>query len=64
MNSNENIANNIITLSLSDRYAVARILVFKTCEPIQTNNGCCILFDKIDKDTITEIYNFLKTRLS
>ena len=33
------------------------------CEPIQTNNGYYILFEKVDKDTINEIYNFLKTKL-
>ena len=32
-------------------------------EPIQTNNGCYILFEKIDKYIIGEIYNFLKTKL-
>ena len=52
MKTKEYIVNNINTLSLSDRYTVARILVFKTYEPIQTNNGCYILFDKIDEETI------------
>ena len=64
MKTKEYIVNNINRLSLSHRYTVARILVFKTYELIQTNNGCYILFDKIDEDTISEIYNFLKTRLS
>ena len=62
MKPNEYIANNINKLSLS--YTVARILVFNTYELIQSNNGCYILFDKIDEETINEIYNFLKTKLS
>ena len=64
MKTKEYIVKNINKLSLSDRYTVARILVFKTHAPIQTNNGCYILFDKIDEDTLNEIYNFLKTKLS
>ena len=64
MNTNGYIAKNINILSLSDRYTVARILVFKMYEPIQTNNACCILFDKIDEDTIDEIYDFLQSKLS
>ena len=64
MNTNGYIAKNVNRLPLSDRYTIARILVFKMYEPIQTNNGCCILFDKIDEDTINEIYNFLKTKLN
>ena len=64
MNTNEYIAKNIDRLSLSDRYTVARIRVFRMYEPIQTNNGCYILFDKIAKYTIHEIYTFLKLRLS
>ena len=64
MKPEEYIVKNIDKLALSDRYTMARILVFKTYESIQTNNGCYSLFDKIDEDTITEIYNFLKTKLS
>ena len=64
MKTNEYIANNINSLSLSDRYTLARILVFKMYEPIQTNSGCYTIFDNIDKYTITEIYNYLKTKLS
>ena len=51
-------------VSLSDTYTVARILVVKTYEPIQTNNGCYILFHKIDEDRINEIHTCLKTKLS
>ena len=50
MTPKEYIAKNINKLSLSDRYAVAQFLGFKTYEPIQTNNGCYILFDKINED--------------
>ena len=56
-------ANNVKQIYLPDRYTIARILVFRMYEPIQTNNGCYILFDDID-DTLNEIYNFLKTKLS
>ena len=58
MKTKEHTAKHINSLSLSDRYTVARILVFRMFEPIQTNNGYYILFDKIDKGTINEIYNF------
>ena len=64
MKTKEYIAKHTKSLSLSYRYTVARILVFKTYEPIQTNNGCFIVFDKIDEDTINEIHNSLKTELS
>ena len=64
MKPKEYIATNIDKLDLSDRYTVARILVFKTYELIQSNNGCYILFDEIDEETINDIYNFLKTKLS
>ena len=51
MELKEYIVKTISESSLSYRYTVARILVFKTYEPIQTNNGCYILFGKIDEDT-------------
>ena len=63
MKPKAHIANNIDKLSLSDKYTVARILLFKTYELIQSNNGCYILFDETDEETINEIYNFLKTKL-
>jgi len=63
MNTNEYIANNLNSLSLSYRYTIARILVVRMYEPIQRHNGCYILFDNLDKDTINEICNFLKTKL-
>ena len=58
------IANNIDKLPLSYKYTVARIRVFKTYELIQSNHGCYTLFDEIDEETINDIYNFLKTKLS
>ena len=64
MNTNEYIAHDINSLSLSNRYTVARILVFKTYELIQSYNGCYILFDNIDEETMNDIYNFLNTELS
>ena len=57
------IAKNIDKLSLSDRYTIAWIVVFKTYELIQSNNDCYILFDNIDEETIAAINNFLKTKL-
>ena len=57
MNTNGYMSKDTNSLSVSDRYTVSRILVFKMYELIQTNNGCYILFDNIDKDTINEIYN-------
>ena len=64
MHTNKYIPKNIDSLPLSDRYTIARNLVFKTYERIQTNNGYYIIFDIIDEDTINEMYNFLKTKLS
>ena len=62
MKPKDYIARNINKSDSSDRYTVARILVFKTYELIQSNNGCYILFDEIDEETINDIYNF-KTKL-
>ena len=64
MTPKEYIVKTIKRLSLSDRYTIARILVFKMYELIQTNNGCYTIFDNVDRDTINENYNFLKTKLS
>ena len=55
MKTKEYIVKKINRTSFSVRYTVARILVFKMCEPIQTHNGCSILFGTIDKDTTHEI---------
>ena len=64
MKPKEYTAIHINTLSLSYRHTVAQILVLKTYELIQSNNGFYILFDNIDEETKTEIYNFLKNKLS
>ena len=56
------IATNINILSLSDRYIVANILVFRGHELIQTNNGAYIHLTNIDENTMNEIYNCLKTK--
>ena len=58
------IAKNINKSFFPDIYTVARNRVFKTYELIQSNNGCYILFDNIDEETITETYYLLKTKLS
>ena len=52
------IATNINILSLSDRYIVANILVFRGHELIQTNNGAYINLTNIDENAMNEIYNF------
>ena len=57
------IAKHINILSLSDRYIVATILVFRGHELIQTTNGAYINLANIDENTMNEIYNFLKTKL-
>ena len=54
--------NNII--SIDDRYTVAKILLFRDCKLLQSNNGAYIHLKDIDEETIEEIYNFLKTKLS
>ena len=50
--------------SIDDRYTVAKILLFRDCTLLQSNNGAYIHFQDIDQETIEEIYNFLKTKLS
>ena len=64
MKPKEYIANHNDKLSLSYRYTVARILVFKTYELVQSNNGCYIPLDEIDEETKHDMYNFLKTKLN
>jgi hypothetical protein len=54
----------INNVSLDDRYTVSKIIFFRGYELIQTNNGAYIHIEEIDDDTINEIYNFLKTKLS
>ena len=51
------IATHIAILSLSDRYIVATILVFRGYELLQTNTGAYINLTNIDEHTMNEIYN-------
>ena len=57
------IATHISILSLSDRYTVAKILVFRGHELLQTNNGAYINLTNTDENAMNEIYTFLKTKL-
>ena len=54
----------INNVSLDDRYTVSKILMFRDYKLIQSNNGAYIHIKEIDEETLNEIYNFLKTKLS
>jgi hypothetical protein len=58
------IAKHINILNIDDRYTVAKILLFRDCKLLQSNNGAYIHLKDIDEETVEEIYNFLKTKLS
>ena len=58
------VAKQINNVSMADRNTVCKILIFRGYELTQSNNGAYILLEDIDIDTINEIYNFLKTKLS
>ena len=58
------IAKQINNISIDDRYTVAKILLFRDCKLLQSNNGAYIHLKDIDEETMEEIYNFLKTKLS
>ena len=58
------IATHINILYIDDRYTVAKILLFRDCTLLQSNNGAYIHLGDIDEETVEEIYNFLKTKLS
>ena len=58
------IAKQINNVSIDDRYTVAKILLFRDCKLLQSNNGAYIHLKDIDEETVEEIYNFLKTKLS
>jgi len=58
------IAKQINNISIDDRYTVAKILLFRDCTLLQSNNGAYIHLKDIDEETVEEIYNFLKTKLS
>ena len=57
------IAKNINSLSLSDRYIVAKILYFKDYNLIQSNNGVYIHLKDIEEETINHIIISKKTKL-
>ena len=54
----------INNVSLDDRYTVSKILMFRDYKLSQSNNGTYIHIKEIDEETLNEIYNFLKTKLS
>ena len=58
------IAKQINNISIDDRCTVAKILLFRDCKLLQSNNGAYINLKDIDEETMEEIYNFLKTKLS
>lgn len=58
------IAKQINNVSIDDRYTVAKILLFRDCKLLQSNNGAYLHLKDIDEETMEEIYNFLKTKLS
>jgi hypothetical protein len=58
------IAKQINNVNIDDRYTVAKILLFRDCKLLQSNNGAYIYLKDIDEETMEEVYNFLKTKLS
>ncbi len=58
----EFILKNINNLSLNDKHAIARILMFRECDLKQSNNGAYIMLDRIDDRTLCDIYDFIKYR--
>ena len=54
----------INNVSQADRETVCRIVAFRGYELRQSNNGAYIHINEIDENTLNEIYNFLKHRLS
>ena len=65
MHSNSQyIIKQINRLSFPDRETVCRIAVFRGYKLRQSNNGAYIHKKKIDENTLSEIYNFFKKKLS
>ena len=60
----QDVVKQINSVSLAGRYTVCKILLFRGNESTQSNNGAYILLKDIEIDTINDIYNFLKTKLS
>ena len=57
------VIKNINNVCQTDRYTVCRIVAFRGYELRQSNNGAYIHINKIDENTLNEIYNFLKNKL-
>ena len=57
------ILKHINTLSMVDRYTVARIIMFRGYDLIQNGNGAHIDIDSVDSNTISDIYQFMKYKL-
>ena len=58
------VIKNINNVCQTDRYTVCRIAVFRGYKLRQSNNGAYIHINEIDENTLNEIYNFLKNKLS
>ena len=58
------VIKNINNVCQTDRYTVCRIAVFRGYKLRQSNNGAYIHINKIDENTLNEIYDFLKKKLS
>ena len=57
------ILKHINMLSMVERYTVARILTFRGYELKQNNNGAYIDIYNVDSTTISDIYQFMKSKL-
>ncbi len=58
------VVKHINILNIEDRYTVAKILLFRDCKLLQSNNGAYVHLGDIDEETMEEIYKLLKTKLS
>ena len=57
------ILKHINILSMSDKYTVARILMFRGYDLRQNGNGAYIDIYSVDSITISDIYQFMKSKL-
>ena len=57
------IIKQINSVCQTDRYTVCRIVAFRGYELRQTSNGAYMHINKIDENTLNEIYNLLKDKL-
>ena len=53
----------INNLSMSDKYTVARILTFRGYELKQNGNGAYTDITRVDSTTISDIYQFMTSKL-